>query len=280
MKYQLTFALVASLTGTAFAEFKAPLPEFKNEKQLTEWRAERASEATSQGYAAEQTAFYTGRPYLGSSGGYAFKYRNYIPNLARWTAEDPSGFPDGANSQAYAPTPTSQIDIMGLVSIDLAGSTTTGITGSNVTMQVTEAPKQIGESIAAMTRVKFTAPGKTGWIIQQVTNDWSKVLNDSGNSAYAPANPPTQNYWEAWAVTGANFVGSDGWNTIAFPESTHGEFTMKGKVGFYSINDVQGSSPTSWGIQAPESGILLSTTTPPPWWTGAGFDRNLTMKWE
>ena len=45
MKHKLTFALVASLTSTAFAEFKAPLPEFKNEKQLAEWRAEKASEA-------------------------------------------------------------------------------------------------------------------------------------------------------------------------------------------------------------------------------------------
>jgi hypothetical protein len=56
MKYKLTFALVAALTSTAFAEFK-------NEKQLAEWRAEKASEATSQGYATEETAFYTGRPF-------------------------------------------------------------------------------------------------------------------------------------------------------------------------------------------------------------------------
>ena len=114
MKYKLTFALVASLTSSAFAAFQAPLPEFKNEKQLAEWRAEKASEATSQGYAAEETAFYTGRPYLASSGGYAFKYRSYNPELARWTSEDPSGFPDGANQNIYAPTPTEEYDVCGL----------------------------------------------------------------------------------------------------------------------------------------------------------------------
>jgi RHS repeat-associated protein len=101
MKYRLTFALVASLTSTAFAAFQAPLPEFKNEKQLAEWRAEKASEPTSQGYVVEETVFYTGKPYLASTGGYAFKYRSYSPELARWTSEDPSGFPDGANNKIY-----------------------------------------------------------------------------------------------------------------------------------------------------------------------------------
>jgi RHS repeat-associated protein len=114
MKYKLTFALVAALTSTAFAEFKALLPEFKNEKQLAEWRAEQSSKPTSQGYAAEETAFYTGKPYLASAGEYAFKYRSYSPELARWTSEDPSGFPDGANGGSYAPIPTCAYDPDGL----------------------------------------------------------------------------------------------------------------------------------------------------------------------
>jgi len=134
MKYQLTFALVASLTGTAFAEFKAPLPEFKNEKQLAEWRAEKASEATRQGYATEETAFYTGKPYLASSCGYAFKYRSYSPEVVRWTSGDPSGFPDGANQNRYAPNPTSEIDFMGLVAwkIRVTGSGSNDLTPSMV----------------------------------------------------------------------------------------------------------------------------------------------------
>jgi RHS repeat-associated protein len=114
MKYKLTFALVASLTSTTFAGFKAPLPEFKNEKQLAEWRAEKACDASSQGYAAEETAFYTGKPYLASSGNYAFKYRNYSPEVARWTSEDPSGFPDGANNKLY-------VNNMSTVALDLGG---------------------------------------------------------------------------------------------------------------------------------------------------------------
>ncbi len=119
MKYKLTFALVASLTSTAFAAFQAPLPEFKNEKQLAEWRAEKAAE-TKPISVTQETAFYTGKPYLASSGDYAFKYRKYNPDLARWTSEDPSGFPDGANLNFYAPTPTSQFDYCGLNSGDIA----------------------------------------------------------------------------------------------------------------------------------------------------------------
>jgi RHS repeat-associated protein len=114
MKHKLTFALVAFMTSTAFAAFQAPLPEFKNEKQLAEWRAEKAAEATSQGYAAKETAFYTGKPYLASTGSYAFKYRSYSPEVARWTSEDPSGFPDGPNCQIYAFAPTSGLDPLGL----------------------------------------------------------------------------------------------------------------------------------------------------------------------
>jgi RHS repeat-associated protein len=284
MKTKLMFALVASLTSTAFAAFQAPLPEFKNEKQLAEWRAEKASEATSRGYATEQTVFYTGRPYIASSGDYAFKYRNYNPGLARWTSEDPSGFPDGANSISYAPTPTTQIDRMGLAAISLAGSTDADINGPSITMTFREdgKPKQIGSTIAAQTSVEFSAAGLTGWIVQMITNDWSGVKNDSDNSKYTPANPPTQKYWEAWRVAlgTVSYGGADDWNTIAFPENTHGKFVVSGKFQFYSDTAVSESIPSSWTDGVPEAGPLYSTKTQPSWWTGSGHDRNLTMTWE
>jgi len=57
--------------------------------------------------------FYTGKPYLAESGSYAFKYREYNPETARWTTVDPSGFPDGANNRLYAAVPTSQFDSNG-----------------------------------------------------------------------------------------------------------------------------------------------------------------------
>jgi RHS repeat-associated protein len=111
--YHIT-ALVASFTGSAMAAMPTVLPEFKDEKQLATWRAEQQSAQASTAATAEAMAFYTGKPYLASAGGYAFKYRNYQPELARWTSEDPSGFPDGANCNFYAPKPTSELDFQGL----------------------------------------------------------------------------------------------------------------------------------------------------------------------
>jgi RHS repeat-associated protein len=45
--------------------------------------------------------FYTGKPYDSDLGAYTFNYRNYDPELKRWTSMDPSGFPDGANNSTY-----------------------------------------------------------------------------------------------------------------------------------------------------------------------------------
>jgi RHS repeat-associated protein len=131
---------VASLTSTAFAEFKAPLPEFKNAKQLAEWRAEKASETSPQAYVAEKAAFYTGKPYLATANGYAFKYRSYNPQLARWTTQDPSGFPDGANGNIYAPRPTSEYDFQGLAKVPFTG-------------------KWDGKALGYATTVSVTSPG-------------------------------------------------------------------------------------------------------------------------
>lgn len=69
--------------------------------------------------------FYTGKPYDADTETYTFKYRSYDPELNRWTSADPSGFADGANNQAYAPTPLFQLDIYGLHEITVSRTTTT-----------------------------------------------------------------------------------------------------------------------------------------------------------
>ena len=119
MKIKLTLALAAAITSTAFGTMPAHMPEFKNEKQLTEWRAEMAAKPAAKATTADP-AFYTGKPYIDASGAYAFKYRSYNPEMARWTSEDPSGFPDGANDHCYINNkPTSKIDYEGLASQDV-----------------------------------------------------------------------------------------------------------------------------------------------------------------
>jgi RHS repeat-associated protein len=108
---------MALITGSAFAAIPKVLPEFKNEKQLAEWREEMAAKHAASTTPTEDHAFYTGKPYVASTGSYAFKYRSYNPELARWTSEDPSGFPDGANNTKYLDSPTSCIDNLGLSSM-------------------------------------------------------------------------------------------------------------------------------------------------------------------
>jgi RHS repeat-associated protein len=181
MKHKLTFALVVLMTSTAFADFQAPVPEFKNEKQLAEWQAEKASEATKQGYVAEEAAFYTGKPYLASSGTYAFKFRSYDSELARWTSEDPSGFPDGANGNIYAPNPTREFDFSGLWKWRFTGSN-----GSQIVPGSFTAPIDIdGTTISGYDLSGYGSNGKATSLTLAVTSTTS--IDGWFDSATAPA---------------------------------------------------------------------------------------------
>ena len=51
--------------------------------------------------------------------------------MARWTSEDPSGFPDGANGVAYQPCPTNSFDYEGLFTV--TGATTPTLTPTTAT---------------------------------------------------------------------------------------------------------------------------------------------------
>ena len=92
---------MAILAGTSHAAISGTKPAFMDKRQLAEMRANASSKALTE---SRNPAFFTGKPYLASNDGYAFKYRSYNPGIARWTSEDPSGFPDGANPNFYAPT--------------------------------------------------------------------------------------------------------------------------------------------------------------------------------
>ncbi len=115
----------ASAIQAATAEHKlpAPMPEFMNQEQLTKWQADRIAKAqanTSVETFAKQanlstSAFYTGKPYIAETGSYGFMFRQYDPELNRWTTHDPSGYPDGPNNSAYSATPTYEYDWQGLV---------------------------------------------------------------------------------------------------------------------------------------------------------------------
>jgi RHS repeat-associated protein len=189
MKTKLTLALVAIITGSAFAAIPAVLPEFKNEKQLAEWRAEMAVKNAATTTASEDHAFYTGKPYIETTGSYAFKYRSYNPELARWTSEDPSGFPDGANGSIYAPVPTSQLDFMGLAKLNADGGAAFWGSyyryGDGGKSQL-EAWERAGDWLLA-NHLSDVETGKNDWI-NSCALRLSIGLNGSGNNIAAGPN--------------------------------------------------------------------------------------------
>jgi RHS repeat-associated protein len=105
----------------------APLPEFKTPAQLAKWRAEQSQKSQPSASTQEGGVFYTGKPYLAESGSYAFKYRQYSPDMARWTTVDPSGFPDGPNNILYLKNgPIEYIDNDGLSGVLIISSSSDG----------------------------------------------------------------------------------------------------------------------------------------------------------
>ena len=62
---------------------------------------------------ADGGAFFTGKPQVDGLG-YAFLYRNYRPDLAKWQTADPLGYPDGWNQLAYGVnSPLEGVDLLG-----------------------------------------------------------------------------------------------------------------------------------------------------------------------
>ena len=133
----LVAAVIAATTtaqaATAEHKLPAPLPAFETPEQLAVWRKEMMTKAAAEDDLAakkttkESTVFYTGKPYIAETGSYAFRFRQYNPELSRWTTVDPSGFPDGANNRIYAPTPTMAIDFQGFSEIRFGVATGTTV---------------------------------------------------------------------------------------------------------------------------------------------------------
>lgn len=110
----LAMVMIAGLHASVIEhQPPAPLPEFKTPEQLAKWRAEQNQKIQSAPSSQEGRVFYTGKPYLAESGSYAFKYREYNPEMGRWTTVDPSGFPDGANNRIYSTDPVNGFDSTG-----------------------------------------------------------------------------------------------------------------------------------------------------------------------
>jgi RHS repeat-associated protein len=170
----------------------APLPEFKTPEQLAKWRSEQSLKSQPSASSQEGGVFYTGKPYLVESASYSFKYREYNPEMGRWTTVDPSGFPDGANNQIYANNNSiSSIDSNGLDIYQITNPTQVG-----------------GAGHSAM----ISGNSSTGYTYQSFGN-FSASIPGSGNGY-------TSNYFPtlSQAMSFANNLGYSNynqWNTSA-----------------------------------------------------------------
>jgi RHS repeat-associated protein len=229
MKTKLTLALVALITSSAFAAIPAVLPEFKNAEQLAEWRDEMAAKHAATTTATCDHAFYTGKPYIESTGSYAFKYRSYNPELARWTSEDPSGFPDGANGHSYAPTPTNGIDFSGLFAVLLNnfGASKDTWTDSNTLKTYTVSTYNMEVLSASDFNFSYT-----GWTFT------AGMLNDTMNiQEYTPYALDGYGSCNFLATISGPLLSSENWNWVQIITcNTPGN---AGKTGtFFDSNDL------------------------------------------
>lgn len=186
MKTKLTLALMAILTSSAFAAIPSVLPEFKNEQQLAQWRNEMAAKHASTSTTNDEQAFYTGKPYIAAANSYAFKYRSYNPEVARWTSEDPSGFPDGANNILY-------VNNMSMNCLDRMGLDIWQITNSN--------------SVAGGGHTAMISGSGSDYQLQ------SYGIGSSGSASSGSNGLTTQNYTSSQAaLDAAASQGYDGYN--------------------------------------------------------------------
>ena len=151
-------ATSAVQAATAEHKLPAPLPEYKTPEQLAKWRKEMTEKARAAETVAKQanSTFYTGKPYIDETGSYAFKFRQYDPELSRWTTSDPSGFPDGANNCIYGTNRNNVVDTDGLlvcpITVGSDDSSTVGYTSFSslsTTVSATFTTVQSGQGYVA-----------------------------------------------------------------------------------------------------------------------------------
>lgn len=108
-------ASAITVAPASAAALSAPLPKFQSQEQLRSQLPNAKTSPTSRGsQIRDSEVFFTGKTADSNLAKYIFRFRNYDPELSRWSAVDPSGFADGPNNQMYIPIPTKQLDAYGL----------------------------------------------------------------------------------------------------------------------------------------------------------------------
>jgi RHS repeat-associated protein len=251
----------------------APLPQFMDKEQLTQWSAAQAATAKVASSSQDtSTQFYTGKPYVADAGGYIFKYRTYNPEMSRWTSADPSGFPDGANNTLYAAIPLNQLDPTGLaITIDHPtpnppSATYTDSSGDVFTV-----------TVSALTVISAPSSSTTGSLGGQFGNaNWSFTGGGSINAtvqvsdygAFIDSSSGGVNL--AVTVTGYNFINLVNTNSPLGTNPANTPYPDGHVANSPYTGTTNGGGETQTGSYEDGASRSLSEVTPsnPVTWTG------------
>lgn len=209
--------------------------------------------------------FYTGKPYDADAQEYIFAARNYDPQTARWTAADPSGFPDGANNQTYMPVPTGQLDPQGLTTINYCDGSSSN--GSWLRINTITSPTRTNSDTGATMVIGWDIPLATnGWIVQTVSLQLN-IYNADGSVNTSNSN----SYYEAWRVTNGSVSGGDQFTISGIPANTYGNYTSTGWANYYPDSAITSSNPSTWGANiSSANGLPSYSGNAPSWFSTSG----------
>jgi RHS repeat-associated protein len=271
-----TSALHATTVQTPL---EVPMPDFQTPAQLAKWRADTTAKTVAKEAAqasasakSESSGFYTGKPYLAESGSYAFKYREYNPEMNRWTTVDPSGFPDGANNRVYAPNPANELDNNGLNVLKATDSIGNGNGRLDITL--TQAPLVNGNNVTMLSEWSTTGlagistQNQNGWVVQTVTINISMTV--------------IANYTEAWQVINGVVINSTDGFSFTAPDNNPVMGEISGSANYYNDAQVANNSPSTWGSQALQANGAPSLNGAPPSWFSVNNSvaHSMSFTWE
>jgi len=168
---------------------------------------------------------------------------------------------------------------VGTVLGNAVGSIAGALTGINISAANNVAPswKDNGQFEWV---VGFSTTGRSGWIVQKVTNTM-RAEDSSGNAITTGI--PTPEYWEAWPVDASGNVTpvgpgrNDWWLRPSKGAGSTGHWSMKGQL-YFTTTDPATKGLTPGGV--PDAGILLSSTSSPGGLGIARLHRYAQGTWE
>lgn len=145
----------------------------------------------------------------------------------------------------------------------------------------TNAGPTFGPEGASMWHVAFTTSGRTGWIVQEITNTINAT--DNGTAMTMAGIGLAPHYYEAWSVSATGAVtpmvsgDNDHWDGPGLGPRTKGTWTTLGDLYWIA------GSATPGGMAArtvPNAGMLVSSFTAPPGLGSVLRHRSMTATWD